>query len=824
MAYYNCSLMSDNEIQERYPNLLKDGYTPADIRTEITAWQDKQRKTLGESYKYDSVPLEKEIYNRIEEKELAYYNSPAYEKELQDILDKAPRDKEGHLLAPNGKPTNLTERQYAQVRTKSFKKWFGDWETLAEGHNKNLNLPDKPSGLTDTWIKDNIVGFKGLSTGTKYNISYSGGRYFIVININGINVPFYKSSGLGGKKNVKAGKWYPFFGISKKGWLNKTTEDEINNYYNSQVLKLISNKLDSLFNNEDYGIEIVNGIPVKKGKQANNAIDLNFTDGEKVINKDLTPTENHKDNTVNIVNSNIEKVKRSISYTTLNNKVSKVVDENGEPLVVYHYTDNENLTAFSTDFDNYFSKTGGTKKAIFFTEDNVEVGSEDNFLTSRKKKLPLFLNIRNLEEHIGTKEDLHKQGTSYREIVNKSAKREDNTSGLVFKGFDDNKKENQTIYVVHSSNQIKSATDNRGTFSTEDDNIYKHLLHKDIISEKDYIDFLTEFELNRDKTDDFLYNFITKILQVNPRNKRDKSIPLTVQNYPTSNKVFINYKSERTIINRILGLSADFSFDSETFERDLKDYIENKWEKDLYEELTRLDKELLSNLNRLYEEKTKVQNNISLLQVYLNRREQSPKEVLEYVESFKSTKRKTTSLAQHIGYELRKKKSELAILDERIKHYRFSNASRTLKVKNRLAALYNIDNVKELVFNRIKADRDSYKLPKEEWEKKVAPYMSLYEKAKKASKNAELLEYNNPIFENKKSLDEISVNELYNKLIQLNPKMKSFLEFIKTVNPKLKIKVYNTEDYNNLAEREDSYISGQSASIFFPRKNEVAFR
>lgn len=383
--------------------------------------------------------------------------------------------------------------------------------------------------------------------------------------------------------------------------------------------------------------------------------------------------------------------------------------------------------------------------------------------------------------------------------------------------------------TIPSENEIYNRIEEKkqnyyNSSSYEDTNIYKHLLHKDIISEKDYIDFLTEFELNRDKTDDFLYNFITKILQVNPRNKRDKSIPLTVQNYPTSNKVFINYKTEEAIINRILGLSANFSFDSETFEKDLKDYIENRWEKDLYEELIRLDKECLSILDSLYKERVKIQNNISLLQVYLNHREQSPKEVLEYVESFKSTKRKTTSLAQHIGYELKKKKSELTILDEKIKHYRFSNASRTLKVKNRLAALYNIDNVKELVFNRIKADRDSYKLPKEEWEKKIAPYMSLYEKAKKASENAELLEYNNPIFENKKSLDEVTVNDLYDKLIQLNPKMKSFLEFIKLVNPKLKIKVYNTEDYNNLAERGDSYISGQSASIFFPRKNEIAFR
>ena len=31
-----------------------------------------------------------------------------YEKELQDILAKAPRDSQGRLLAPNGKPSNLT--------------------------------------------------------------------------------------------------------------------------------------------------------------------------------------------------------------------------------------------------------------------------------------------------------------------------------------------------------------------------------------------------------------------------------------------------------------------------------------------------------------------------------------------------------------------------------------------------------------------------------------------------------------------------------------------------------------------------------------------
>ena len=40
--------------------------------------------------------------------------------------------KRGYMLAPNGKPTKLTEEQWLSVRTPNFKRWFGDWETLAE--------------------------------------------------------------------------------------------------------------------------------------------------------------------------------------------------------------------------------------------------------------------------------------------------------------------------------------------------------------------------------------------------------------------------------------------------------------------------------------------------------------------------------------------------------------------------------------------------------------------------------------------------------------------------------------------------------------------
>ena len=41
------------------------------------------------------------------------------------------KDTEQWLKAPNGNSTSLSERQWVQVRTPSFKNWFGDWEAFA---------------------------------------------------------------------------------------------------------------------------------------------------------------------------------------------------------------------------------------------------------------------------------------------------------------------------------------------------------------------------------------------------------------------------------------------------------------------------------------------------------------------------------------------------------------------------------------------------------------------------------------------------------------------------------------------------------------------
>lgn len=64
--------------------------------------------------------------------------------EEQEILNNAPRDSRGQLLAPNGKVSNLTEKQYAQVRTKAFKDWFGDWENNPENASKVVDENGEP--------------------------------------------------------------------------------------------------------------------------------------------------------------------------------------------------------------------------------------------------------------------------------------------------------------------------------------------------------------------------------------------------------------------------------------------------------------------------------------------------------------------------------------------------------------------------------------------------------------------------------------------------------------------------------------------------------
>lgn len=103
------------------------------VRPHLTAYY--QIINRGE-YSNKELPVETLSQARARQEE--------YSKEMQDILANAKRDPEGNLLAPNGKKSNLTERQYAQVRTKAFKDWFGDWENDPKNASKVVDENGEP--------------------------------------------------------------------------------------------------------------------------------------------------------------------------------------------------------------------------------------------------------------------------------------------------------------------------------------------------------------------------------------------------------------------------------------------------------------------------------------------------------------------------------------------------------------------------------------------------------------------------------------------------------------------------------------------------------
>lgn len=95
------------------------------------------------------------------------------------------------MKAPNGEPTNLTERQWLLVRTPSFKEWFGDWENDPENASKVVDENGEPLVVHhaskkqfEEFITKNKWGYGAahFSTEPVRNDWYGNVRYMVFIN------------------------------------------------------------------------------------------------------------------------------------------------------------------------------------------------------------------------------------------------------------------------------------------------------------------------------------------------------------------------------------------------------------------------------------------------------------------------------------------------------------------------------------------------------------------------------------------------------------------------------------------------------------------
>ena len=139
-----------------------------------------------------------------------------------------------------------------------------------------------------------------------------------------------------------------------------------------------------------------------------------------------------------------------VTLANISKEVSKVVDSNGEPLVVYHFTDKK-FSVF---------KQKGLSKGYFFTENK----KDDEFSYNNNPK-SYFLSIKKMSEVSEVPNRYWSTPNYENEFVEKSKK--GGSNGIQFVREIDNKR----IIVAFYSNQIKLADGSNITFDGNKDDI-----------------------------------------------------------------------------------------------------------------------------------------------------------------------------------------------------------------------------------------------------------------------------------------------------------------------------------------------------------------
>jgi len=298
------SLIRINLSQKAYQNAVEDlQKTSKKMQTDLSD-SDKNLATTASDLRrvnltkgdLNNIKLIDEAINEIT-KELDYivnYSSKNVEriKTLEEEIAKLKEERE--IIKENNKKKqeNKTPEQVQQTTTAE-----NIYDELVDNR---IDIP------WDSVVYDpNAPGNKRKTNGTSNIIDYAG-RKIVIIDVNGRNIPFYLSTGSGGKVDVTSGKWYPIFGISKEGWLNKLSGKEINNYYGSDVLKGIAESLDKKIG------DIRSDESIPKVGTTGSHIDA--------INKNLSPTENKLPTTRTTVEQNIKDTVDFLNGTNISSK------------------------------------------------------------------------------------------------------------------------------------------------------------------------------------------------------------------------------------------------------------------------------------------------------------------------------------------------------------------------------------------------------------------------------------------------------------------------------------------------------------------------
>lgn len=260
------------------------------------------------------------------------FRTSQYTTEEQDIIERA-RQNGTYLKAPNGADTNLTPKQWAQVRTQSFKDWFGDWEKAARIEKLRSSEPVKITGEEIT-PSDDLKQYKknaleyGKSLRGKYTNKYTGEK----ISLTGGN-------SRGGIREILQHDYKDIEHLQSIAAIPKIIE-------NSVFIDELPNEDADKYKGVKSFSYYVCGLKIGNENYTVKAVIANQSNGERYYDHRLSQIEKGELLSIlpTIQKAGIEgntplsalKDKRLLSLLQVNS--SKVVDENGEPKVVFHGT------------------------------------------------------------------------------------------------------------------------------------------------------------------------------------------------------------------------------------------------------------------------------------------------------------------------------------------------------------------------------------------------------------------------------------------------------------------------------------------------------
>jgi hypothetical protein len=385
--------------------------------------------------------------------------------------------KSGWMKAPNGQATKLTERQWVQVRTPKFKEWFGDWEKAAR-----IDKLHKAESLKAT----------GNEYQGRYELNATAAKRYINEHLRGV----YRIDDTGEAVEISR--------LSANELMSHSRYNEAHLKSIALTPELIRGGIfideiaakqgDTRFDSYRYYVAGLNmgGVAYTVKMVVGVKNDRKYYDHElsQIEKGNLIDSLDLLSNKVAANETSLSKIKDTRLLALLKSnpdEISKVVDENGEPRVVYHGT--------AREFDVFDSRSG----LNFFSSDNqVASGYKEKHRDSGTGRVvQVFLNIRrpfmvdaNGDYYAGLDVNLTdaqlnelglgdetgidpamiahaalfrvSQGNKYDGVI---------VDNVIDPGDSEDSELISTVYVMATPYDVKSATDNNGEFSGKHNDI-----------------------------------------------------------------------------------------------------------------------------------------------------------------------------------------------------------------------------------------------------------------------------------------------------------------------------------------------------------------